>query len=143
VPALIARGASVTVHARRPDAARTLAAAHGAAAAAWPPADDACDMLVQTTPVGTAPDRAASPIALGGSLEGRLVYDLVYNPPETALLTRARALGAEVIGGLPMLVAQAAAQFTWWTGLPAPVSEMQAAAEARLAALQAESLIAV
>lgn len=143
VPALIARGATVTVHARRPQEATSLAAAHAATAAAWPPDPAAWDVLVQTTPVGTTPNVSAMPIALDGRLDGRLVYDLVYNPPETALLARARVLGADVIGGLPMLVAQAAAQFTWWTGLRAPVSEMQAAAERRLAALQRESLTAV
>jgi shikimate dehydrogenase len=89
-------------------------------------------VLVNTTPVGTAPYDEDLPIALDGDLRGRSVYDLVYNPPETALLRRARALGAETIGGLPMLIAQAAAQFQWWTGAAAPLAVMQEAASARL-----------
>ena len=140
-PALRDLGARVTVHARRAEAAAALAARFGVAAGAWPP--EAWDVLVNTTPVGTAPRVDDAPLALAGDLRGRLVYDLVYHPTETRLLATARALGADTIGGLPMLVAQAAAQFSWWTGQPAPVSRMQEAAAARLAAAHAESLTSV
>jgi len=129
------RAARVTVHARRSDAARAVAEATGAGAGSWPPAPDSWDVLVNTTPVGTTPDLSRAPIALDGTLAGRLVYDLVYNPPDTALLSRARALGAETLGGLPMLVAQAAAQFHWWTGAPPSTAHMHEAALARLASL--------
>ena len=132
--ALDAAGAAVTVHARRAEAAAALAGAAGVTAGSWPPAAG-WDVLVNTTPVGTAPDVDASPIALGGRLDGALVYDLVYNPPETALLARARALGADTIGGLAMLVAQAEAQFAWWTGITPPDGLMRRAALARLEAL--------
>jgi 3-dehydroquinate dehydratase/shikimate dehydrogenase len=141
VPALRDRGAVVTVHARRADAAKRLAATFGVTAGAWPPA--AWDVLVNTTPVGTAPRVDESPVVLTGDLAGRLVYDLVYNPIDTRLLADARARGAATIGGLPMLVAQAAAQCSWWTGRPAPVSRMQEATATRLAAAQAESLTSV
>ncbi len=56
--ALRGRAARVTLYARRLDAAVAVAAAAAAAAGAWPPAADAWDMLVNTTPVGTAPDGA-------------------------------------------------------------------------------------
>ncbi len=131
--ALHGRAARVTVYARRPEAAAAVGQLTGAATGAWPPPADAWDLLVNTTPVGTTPDVSRAPIALDGALDGRLVYDLVYNPPDTALLSRARALGADTIGGLPMLVAQAAAQFQWWTGTPPSLSRMHEAALARLA----------
>ena len=110
-----------------------MATATGVVAGTWPPAADAWDMLVNTTPVGTTPHVTDAPLALDGDLTGRLVYDLVYNPPETALLSRARSRGADTLGGLPMLVAQAAAQFTWWTGAAPSLSRMHEAARARLA----------
>ena len=119
--ALATTGATVRLHARRAEAARVTAAACAVEAGAWPPA-------------GTSPRVDEMPLDLDGSLTGRLVYDLVYNPSETALLRRARSLGAEVIGGLPMLVAQAAAQFQWWTGQSPSSSLMHDAARARLAA---------
>ena len=131
--ALRGRAARVTVHARRAEAATAVATATGVVAGPWPPAADAWDMLVNTTPVGTTPRLTDVPLALDGDLTGRFVYDLVYNPPETALLSRARSLGADTLGGLPMLVAQAAAQFTWWTGTTPSLSRMHEAALARLA----------
>ncbi len=131
--ALSSAGAVVRLHARRSDAARLTAEACGVEAGDWPPARD-WDVLVNATPVGTSPRPAEMPLELDGPLSGRLVYDLVYNPPETALLKRARALGADVIGGLPMLVAQAVGQFHWWTGVRPPSALMHAAAVARLMA---------
>jgi shikimate dehydrogenase len=70
----------------------------------------------------------AHPVA-AESLRGvRLVYDLVYNPEETALLQAASTAGCQTLGGLAMLVAQAAEQFRLWTQQAAPVEVMWQAA---------------
>jgi 3-dehydroquinate dehydratase/shikimate dehydrogenase len=116
--ALKALGARVEVAARRADQADALAREFQIATAAWPLAG-AWDVLVNATPVGTWPTQGESPM---GATQARcgLVYDLVYNPPETALLAAARAAGAETISGLEMLVSQACQQFEWWTGQSAP-----------------------
>ena len=53
-----------------------------------------------------------------------LVYDLVYNPWLTPLLMLAQKAGANILGGLPMLVYQGAASFKLWTGRKAPVDIM-------------------
>jgi shikimate dehydrogenase len=45
----------------------------------------------------------------------------------TPLVTRARAAGALVVDGLPMLLQQAASSFRIWTGRDAPVDVMRAA----------------
>jgi shikimate 5-dehydrogenase len=58
---------------------------------------------------------------------------LIYNPPATRLLRDAAAAGCQTIGGLEMLVAQAGAQFEWWTGSKPQAGVMKAAALARLA----------
>jgi shikimate dehydrogenase len=47
------------------------------------------------------------------------VFDMIYNPPETALLTQARALGLPRANGLAMLVHQGAKSLEIWTGVPA------------------------
>ena len=62
-----------------------------------------------------------------------LVYDMVYNPPETPLLREARSAGARTLGGLPMLIYQGAGSFERWTGKEAPVQVMFRVAEKALA----------
>jgi shikimate dehydrogenase len=56
---------------------------------------------------------------------GQTLIDLPY--PETATGRAAREAGATVISGLDVLVAQGAASFEIWTGMPAPVDVMRAA----------------
>lgn len=46
------------------------------------------------------------------------VYDLVYAPPTSALLSGARKRGLRASNGLGMLVAQAEVAFERWTGIP-------------------------
>jgi 3-dehydroquinate dehydratase/shikimate dehydrogenase len=124
--ALAGRGARVEVAARRPERAAALAAEFGVTASSWPPSPG-WTWLVNTTPVGTWPDVAASPLDRA-HVAGQAVYDLVYNPAETTLLRMAREAGAEVVGGLDMLVAQAARQFQWWTGREPSTAVMHEAA---------------
>ena len=56
---------------------------------------------------------------------GQTLVDLPY--PATATAQAAAANGARVIDGLDVLVAQGAAAFELWTGIPAPVDVMRAA----------------
>jgi shikimate dehydrogenase/3-dehydroquinate dehydratase type I len=131
VRTLAGAGAAVEIAARRHDRAQALAAEFGARATGWPPAPG-WDLLVNTTPVGTWPAVHDAPLARD-QVRGRCVYDLVYNPPETQLLRWAREAGADVIGGLAMLVAQARLQFQWWTSREAPAEAMEQGARAFLA----------
>ena len=94
------------------------------------------DVLVNATPVGTRPHSDQSPLPDGHPLDGKLVYDLVYNPSETRLLTEARKAGCRTIGGLDMLVAQAQAQFEWWTERRPADRVMRDAATARLSEME-------
>ena len=64
--------------------------------------------------------------------EGSLVYDVVYNPLETKLLTDAKRAGAHTLGGLAMLVYQGAMAFELWTGKEAPIDVMFEAAKKAL-----------
>ena len=129
VSALGQREARVTVYGRRPgEAARVAALISGAVGRGGHPEAGSWDLLVNATPVGTWPETSASPVPPESLPGGRVVYDLVYNPVRTSLLEAAAAAGCQTIGGLEMLVAQAAAQFEWWTGRPAPRDVMWAAA---------------
>ena len=131
-------GADVTVYARDRDRARDAAAPTASAARSLPPPGGSWDLLVNATPVGTAPAVDETPVP-GTILSGGLVYDLVYNPAETRLLREARAAGCETIGGLDMLVAQAVRQFEWWTGQRLDRSIFREAARARLAKVSEEA----
>jgi 3-dehydroquinate dehydratase/shikimate dehydrogenase len=134
VAGLASRGARVSVHARRPEAAAALAAAAGVSAGGWPVAPGSWDLLINTTPVGTFPDVDRTPVERA-SLDGGLVYDLVYNPRPTRLLRDAAAAGCRTLDGLEMLVAQAVRQFAWWTGVTPEARVLRDAAQRRLHAM--------
>lgn len=93
------------------------------------------DVVVNATPVGMAGGGVdgAMPLAPTRLRAGQVVVDIVYEPNETPWLVAARAMGLPTVGGLGMLVHQAAHAFRRWTGLEAPVSAMVAAAHAELA----------
>jgi shikimate dehydrogenase len=83
----------------------------------WPPRAEHADVVVNATPV-----RDEALVRLG---PGQTLIDLPY--PETATAAAAREGGAAVVGGLEVLVAQGAAAFALWTGLPAPIEVMRRA----------------
>ncbi len=75
------------------------------------------DLIVNTTPLGMHPHLDACPVPEDWSFgSNQIVYDLIYNPAETLLLSKAKAGGAVAINGLEMLVQQAAASYQIWTG---------------------------
>jgi 3-dehydroquinate dehydratase/shikimate dehydrogenase len=124
--ALGSAGGVVTVYGRNRGKAKDVAALAGGNSSALPVAPNSWDVLVNTTPVGMFPDVDETPFE--GAFDGRVVYDLVYNPMETRLLREAVAAGCDVIGGLDMLVAQAEDQSAWWTGQRPPAGLMREAA---------------
>jgi 3-dehydroquinate dehydratase/shikimate dehydrogenase len=126
VVALASSGSTVTVYGRNRGKAKDVAALAGGTAAAFPVVPKSWDLLVNTTPVGMHPNQDETPFE--GTFDGRLVYDLVYNPMETRLLRDAAAAGCETIGGLDMLVAQAEDQSEWWIGERPPAGLMREAA---------------
>jgi 3-dehydroquinate dehydratase/shikimate dehydrogenase len=124
--ALASAGSDVTVYGRNRGKARDVAALAGGTAAAFPVAPRSWDLLVNTTPVGMMPNVGETPFE--GAFDGRIVYDLIYNPMETRLLKEAAAAGCETLGGLDMLVAQAEDQSEWWLGQRPPAGLMRQAA---------------
>jgi shikimate dehydrogenase len=104
-------GASLAFRAALPDA--RMFARRGD----WPPEVGDADVVVNATS-----EREEILAELGA---GQTLVDLPY--PETATATAAREAGATVINGLEVLVAQGAAAFELWTGVPAPVDVMRRA----------------
>jgi shikimate dehydrogenase len=83
----------------------------------WPPDVRDADVIVNATS-----ERNDVLVEL---VEGQTLVDLPY--PETATAVAAREAGADVISGLEVLVAQGAASFELWTGVPPPIEMMRGA----------------
>jgi shikimate dehydrogenase len=83
----------------------------------WPPDVADCDLVVNATSV-----KNQVLVDIGA---GQTLVDLPY--PDSATAAAARSAGARVFGGLEVLVAQGAASFELWTGMPAPVEVMRRA----------------
>jgi shikimate dehydrogenase len=112
---------------------RTASTAEAAAAlagecgrVAGPEQVGVADVVVNATPVGM--DGESLPLDPGLLRHGQLVADIIVEPVETPLLREAALRGARTLGGLGMLAHQAATAFEIWTGRPAPVEAMVAAA---------------
>ena len=86
------------------------------------------DILINTTPVGMAPDHDGCPAPDAAIAAHEVTFDLVFHPEQTPLLVKAAGMGKRTVPGLRMLILQAAAAFERWTGRPAPVEVMADAA---------------
>ncbi len=94
----------------------------------WGPCDDRSldlvadhgDLIVQATSVGMTGGTPGDPLDWYEFQGREAVFDLVYRPERTELLTRAEKAGCRVCNGYPMLCHQAAEQFRIWTGLTPP-----------------------
>lgn len=72
-------------------------------------------LIVNCTPLGTYPNIKEKPdIPYEGISGDHILYDLVYNPSETAFLKEGLLRGAKIINGLAMLHAQAEAAWNIW-----------------------------
>lgn len=124
--ALRQAGADVAIWNRTPRRARDLAAALGARAVEDAPA---AELLVNCTSVGLAAATLKGlPVGADGLATYATVVDLVYRDGGTELLRAATRAGCAVVDGLEILVRQGALSLEAWTGLPAPLDAMRAAA---------------
>jgi shikimate dehydrogenase len=128
VTALEDAGWRVAVSARR----REGAAALGAGVEPWPPQKGA-RLIVNATPLGQVP---GTPDEVPGTeliTPETIVCDLAYrgDGTPTPLVQAAAARGARAVDGLDVLVGQGIVAFELFTGVPAPVDAMRAAAWGR------------
>eukprot|EP00736_Rhodelphis_marinus_P011222 Rmarinus@m.20896 len=89
------------------------------------------DVVINATPVGTAPDTEGSPVPETFFTERGVscALDVVYRPFKTRFIRDAEKAGCVVVPGIEMFVRQAAMQLEiWFPGLSAPVEEMREAA---------------
>ena len=82
------------------------------------------DLIINSIPLGAVPAAKVSFLLDYPFTSQQVVFDMVYEPRETQLLRRARQAGAQVIGGLDMLVGQACGQVTTWLDCALSVTEV-------------------
>jgi shikimate dehydrogenase len=105
---------------------------HGFAPAALPVNLPPGALVINATSAGLRPTDDL-PIDLAALPRPAAVFDMIYNPPQTALLARAATLGLPHANGLAMLVHQGAKAIEIWTGVPAATTAPVMATAARAA----------
>jgi shikimate dehydrogenase len=106
----------------------------------WSEAAGALDapLVISTVPAGSADHLARAIPAEHARAVGRpapgVLLDVVYAPWPTPLATAWEQRGGAVVGGLELLVAQAALQVTAMTGRAAPLAAMHVAGRRALEA---------
>lgn len=128
------RNAKLTILNRTVERARHLASEIGAN---YGGLDDfeaiqQADVIIHATSVGMYPHVNEVIIPTDLLSPNQVVFDIVYNPIQTALLRQAQKRGCPIIQGYEMLVYQGAAQFELWTGVKAPVEVMMRAVKEKL-----------
>jgi shikimate dehydrogenase len=91
----------------------------------WSEREDALDgstLLLNTTTLGMV-GQPRLELSLAALTKMAVVYDLVYAPLETELLSTARSLGLSTVDGLGMLFYQAAPGFEGWFGVQPVVTD--------------------
>ncbi|MBE6857942.1 MAG: shikimate dehydrogenase [Ruminococcus sp.] len=78
--------------------------------------DGKFDLMVNATPVGMYPKVEGCPVSDSAVENCSAFFDAVYNPTETTLIRKARAMGKTAVGGASMLVYQAVKAHEIWYG---------------------------
>lgn len=83
------------------------------------------DLLANACPVGMYPRADACPVSDEIIAICDNVFDVIYNPVETVLIKKAKAMGKNVSGGMAMLVWQAVSAHTIWDGDTYEISDVE------------------
>ncbi|MCL2633295.1 MAG: shikimate dehydrogenase [Oscillospiraceae bacterium] len=75
------------------------------------------DLMLNATPVGMYPNPEEMPVVSDILGKVKYVFDAVYNPSPTKLVTEAQKRGVKAIDGIPMLVYQAALAEQIWNDI--------------------------
>jgi len=83
------------------------------------------DLIIHCTPVGMHPNEGASLVPAELFRPEQVVFDVVYTPLKTKLLSEAEESGLKTISGVDMFINQAVLQFERFTGVDAPEEVMR------------------
>lgn len=96
---------------------------------------DLSKLVVNATSVGMFPSVDENVMmADPKDLDGKVFFDLVYNPIETQFLKTAKKKNAVTVSGIEMLYQQAAKSFEIWTGVSMPLDKVRAKLDPKFAA---------
>ncbi len=87
------------------------------------------EVVINATSIGLFDPEARVPLDVETLREGMIVADVVFNPPETRLLSEARDRGCIALDGLGMLVNQGVISLLIWTGIEPDAAVMRDALE--------------
>ncbi|HBP55719.1 MAG TPA: shikimate dehydrogenase, partial [Verrucomicrobiales bacterium] len=90
------------------------------------------DVLVNATSIGLYDGNAQIDINLESLKDTTVVADVIFSPPETWLIRKARHRGCQTLDGLGMIVNQGITSVEYWTGLRPDASVMRIAVEKAL-----------
>ncbi len=126
IAGLTEAGCKVTIYNRTVEKAQQLASEFNCSFA---PLDKLFNinavLLINCTSVGMYPNVNESPVPDGLLNDDLAVFDTVYNPQKTILLSEAKRIGAKTIDGVSMFINQAMTQFKLFTGQQAEPKVMQ------------------
>ncbi len=131
---VVRRGGQVTIAVRPGPLGKAEALVHAVQRLSAQPCTTVCTLdsiteryalLVNATPCGMFPDINGCPFPDRAIAQADAVFDLIYNPEHTVLLTKARALGKPALGGLHMLAWQAAEAHDFWYGANFTVEQVE------------------
>lgn len=123
---LVHRGAQVTVAARRPERAAEFQKKLGCRVVPWEQRHSVnAGIVINGTPIGMHPNVDETPFEKHHLRPSMVVFDTVYNPEQTLLIKQAREKHCVVVTGVDMFIRQAALQFQYFTGQPAPAELMR------------------
>lgn len=80
------------------------------------PTDKEYNLLMNACPVGMYPKVENCPASDDVIRASQAVFDVIYNPRETLLMKKAKAMGKKAVGGMAMLVWQAVSAHEIWDG---------------------------
>jgi 3-dehydroquinate dehydratase/shikimate dehydrogenase len=120
------RGAALTIASRTSDRSKALADSLSCRQITWENrGSEFADILINCTPVGMYPEVNETPFHSNWMRDEMIIFDTIYNPENTLLLKEAREHRCRTVSGVEMFVRQAAAQFTRFTGQPAPLEMLK------------------
>ena len=134
VAAMTCHGAETVIYNRTLSRAESLAEEFGCSAEPIGNAvNTEAEIIINCTSLGMYPEVETTPLPQIPR-SAKVVFDTVYNPPETRLLRDASSAGLLTVSGVEMFVNQAVSQYRLWTNTEPPADSIRQTVLSKLSA---------